>query len=267
MTVGIGANARSGTTDSTGRVTATIPILSAPGTYPITVSFTGDGGYLASAVSGSLTVTQAATTLSPLTSGVGVVALTSTIGGKTQPLMQETVRISVTGSQGNVDVYVTTDYLGRAVFPPPGFAPGTYTLNTAYFDGNATYSPSPPLALNVSTPSYDFAGFYAPVVNQPAVNVVKAGSSVAVKFSLGGNRGLQVFAAGFPASVACPGSSSSTAFQQTVNPGASSLQYDSATGQYSYIWKTDKAWTGTCRNLVLKFIDGTQRSASFQFKD
>ena len=35
--------------------------------------------------------------------------------------------------------------------------------------------------------------------------------------------------------------------------------------QYKYIWKTDKAWVGSCRRLTLKFIDGSVRTVDFQF--
>jgi hypothetical protein len=37
-------------------------------------------------------------------------------------------------------------------------------------------------------------------------------------------------------------------------------------GQYIYVWKTDKAWASTCRQLDVKFVDGTMYSARFQFK-
>ena len=48
---------------------------------------------------------------------------------------------------------------------------------------------------------FDFKGFFAPIDNLPALNLVKAGSSVPIKFSLTGNAGLNIFAAGYPKSV------------------------------------------------------------------
>ena len=45
---------------------------------------------------------------------------------------------------------------------------------------------------------YYFSGFFQPVDNAPMVNVVKAGSAIPVKFSLGGNRGLDIFRTGYP---------------------------------------------------------------------
>jgi hypothetical protein len=51
-----------------------------------------------------------------------------------------------------------------------------------------------------------------------------------------------------------------------VIAGRSSLSFDPATGQYSYIWKTDKGWAGTCRQLILTLDDGSAHKAYFKFK-
>ena len=37
-----------------------------------------------------------------------------------------------------------------------------------------------------------------------------------------------------------------------------------ANGRYSYQWRTRSAWAGTCRELVLRFRDGTERRAHFR---
>ena len=115
------------------------------------------------------------------------------------------------------------------------------------------------------TVAYPFAGFFAPVDND-ALNVVKAGQAVPVKFSLGADQGLGVLA-GSPTSqpVQCNGSLPAEPVEQTVTAGASSLSYDPATGTYTYTWKTDKAWAGTCRQLTVTLIDGTSHSALFSF--
>ncbi len=46
--------------------------------------------------------------------------------------------------------------------------------------------------------TYDFRGFFPPVANFPALNRVAAGWIVTLRFSLGGNRGLGIFPAGYP---------------------------------------------------------------------
>jgi len=128
-----------------------------------------------------------------------------------------------------------------------------------------TTSPAGATACNLIL--FTFTGFFAPVDNPPLVNTMKAGSAVPVKFSLGGNRGLAIFAAGYPKSqpIACDSGSPTDSIEETVTAGGSSLTYDATTDQYKYVWKTDKAWKG-CRQLLLQFTDGTTKTALFQFQ-
>ena len=115
---------------------------------------------------------------------------------------------------------------------------------------------------------WPFTGFFAPVDNPPVVNVVKAGSSVPIKFGLGGNRGLAIFAANSPSSVriSCNSSQPEETLEQIDAPSASGLSYDAATQRYHYTWKTNRAWAGTCRQLVVTLVDGTSHVANFKFK-
>lgn len=105
-------------------------------------------------------------------------------------------------------------------------------------------------------------------VDNTRLNRTKAGSAVPVKFSLGGDMGLAIFASGYPRSVmmTCGDSTLVDDIEATVNAGGSSLSYDATSGQYIYVWKTDKAWGGTCRQLQIRLADGSVvRSANFQF--
>jgi YVTN family beta-propeller protein len=115
---------------------------------------------------------------------------------------------------------------------------------------------------------YNFTGFFQPVDNLPILNSVKAGQAVPVKFSLGGNQGLNIFEAGYPKSqqIACDSTSPVDGIEETVTAGSSSLSYDSSTGTYTYVWKTEKIWANTCRQLVVKLNDGTFHRANFKFK-
>ena len=113
---------------------------------------------------------------------------------------------------------------------------------------------------------YDFTGFFGPVDNLPAVNGVKAGSAVPVKFSLNGNQTLAVLD-GAPTSmaIAC-GSTAGNMIEPLETTTSGGLSYDSVTDQYVYVWKTEKAWAGTCRQLVVRLADGTLRWANFDLK-
>ena len=113
---------------------------------------------------------------------------------------------------------------------------------------------------------YNWSGFFRPVDNLPTLNVVKAGSAIPLKFSLGGDQGLGVLAAGSPTSKvsSCDTAGTPDTIEETVTAGSSSLSYDPATGQYNYVWKTDKGWAGTCRTLTMVLADGTIHQALFK---
>lgn len=117
-------------------------------------------------------------------------------------------------------------------------------------------------------PVYDFRGFFAPVDNPPTVNAVNAGRAIPVKFSLSGDQGLDIFEETYPRSqqVPCDGAAPVDVVEETASAGDSGLSYDAATDQYTYVWKTSKAWSDTCRQLVVKLDDGTVHQANFRFR-
>lgn len=137
----------------------------------------------------------------------------------------------------------------------------TFTVNATDNVGNTST-----VSVNYNV-SYNFTGFFQPVDNLPTLNVVKAGSAIPIKFSLGGNFSLNIFATNYPVSqrVACYSSDSLDTIEETVTAGGSSLSYDATTNQYTYIWKTDKAWANTCRQLHVKLSDGSDHIADFKF--
>ncbi|MER7959376.1 PxKF domain-containing protein [Streptomyces sp. NPDC096030] len=114
--------------------------------------------------------------------------------------------------------------------------------------------------------TYSFTGFFAPVDSPPVVNEVNAGRTVPVKFSLGGDQGLDILAPGSPSSQQVTCNSSAPVDTVETTTSQSGLAYNPATGQYQYNWKTQKAWSGTCRVFTLTLDDGTVHTLSFQFK-
>jgi N-acetylneuraminic acid mutarotase len=143
-----------------------------------------------------------------------------------------------------------------------------------YIVGGFVYPAAQTVAVNerasfVNAPEpFTFTGFLQPVDNQPMVNIVKAGAAVPVKFSLDGDQGLNIFAAGHPASqqVSCTSGAPAAPVEPTADAGSSGFSYDPTSGQYTYVWKTDKTWANTCRTLALRLIDGTDHYANFKFK-
>ncbi|WP_240694624.1 PxKF domain-containing protein [Cryobacterium sp. SO1] len=125
----------------------------------------------------------------------------------------------------------------------------------------------PGTALLPVTSQYAFTGFLQPVDPLPTVNTVAAGRAIPVKFGLGSDFGLSIIAAGSPTSVrvGCDTKADLDAVEATSTAGSSSLTYSSTTSSYTYVWKTDKAWAGTCRRFKLTLADGTSHEAMFKF--
>ena len=121
--------------------------------------------------------------------------------------------------------------------------------------------------------TFDFGastgGGFADPISSTSLNSVRAGQAVPIKFDLGGYHGMDIIASGYPrsAAIACANGDgpSNLVPETTETAGSSALSYDADTRLYSYVWKTDKAWKGTCRELVLGLVDGSQHRARFQF--
>jgi ABC-type transport system substrate-binding protein len=111
------------------------------------------------------------------------------------------------------------------------------------------------------------AGFVGSVDDLPIVNTVKAGRTIPAEFSLGGNEGLEILAAGSPTSaeVPCPDSATDAVEDPTSSTGGG-LSFDATTGLYQYNWKTSKSWAGTCRRLTIGLREGSKLQALFDLK-
>jgi len=139
---------------------------------------------------------------------------------------------------------------------PGGGGDALVTVRTSHF---STWSLGKRLYYNLSGP-------FPPVDAPPAVNTAKAGSAIPVKFKLGGDKGLGVLVSGYPKTgLASCGSAATDEIEQTVSSATSALTYDPVSTQYNYTWKTTTAMKG-CRDLVLKFRDGSTLRALFNLR-
>ena len=108
-----------------------------------------------------------------------------------------------------------------------------------------------------------FKGFHPPVKNMPLTNVVTAGSTVPMKFSLAEYSGLQVLS-GAPTSIPVQCGSGPEAAVSTITPVSRDAM--SAVGStYTYSWRTNTAWAGSCRKFIMTLADGTTHEAMFRF--
>jgi DNA-binding beta-propeller fold protein YncE len=224
------------------------------GTHTITLTVTDTGG-------GSDTddvVITVQDTLAPNISCPADVVVSLPMNSTATSMVVNYPDVTATDSCSS-SVTVNSTPASGSVFPV-----GTTTVNATADDG-AGHTSNCSFTVTVQ---YNFAGFFPPVANLPALNVVQAGRGVPVKFSLSGNKGLGIFAAGSPSSgpIVCNSSDPATLLEETVTAGGSSLSYDPVTDQYIYVWKTEPAWAGTCRQLVVQLNDGSIHRANFKFK-
>jgi hypothetical protein len=123
-----------------------------------------------------------------------------------------------------------------------------------------------PVIVGLDLLDYDFGGFRPPVDNPPVLNTAKAGSSIPIKFSLGGNLGLDVlFGSPFVRQFACATGVPATSIEPAT-AGGEGLTYDPGSDTYKYPWKTVQSWANSCRTFEITFDDGTYRTANFSFK-
>ena len=260
----IGGAAAIGVTGADGKVTLPIALNSTPGATSITASFGGDATHKTSFAEAGFTIAKAATALATIKpyvtvddeQRVSLTVLTATLGSKTQPLQNRTVTVTVTGPVTKT-LSLITDYLGQ-VRLPLDLQAGTYTIGVS-FAGDETYLPTS----KTGTSAVVRFAFLSPVDNVPTVNTVKAGSTVPIKFSLGGNQGLGVLV-GTPLAVKynCD-SGVPTDEIETVSTANSGLTFTS--GVYQYNWKTAKNATG-CFRFELRLTDGSIHVALFKLR-
>lgn len=217
-------------------------------------------------------------TLVTVTNAAPVLTVTAPLPG-TSVQLGESLAVSASATDaGSADVLTCTVDWGDGSVPSTGCTPshaygaaGAYDVVVTAHDGDGgtdSHTVTVTVTEPAGSPTWPFDGFFPPVDNLPVVNAVKAGSTVPVKFSLGGYRGMDIFAAGSPASVRhdCTSGLALDELEQTVTAGASALTYDPMTGRYHYNWKTQKSWAGQCRTLELTFADGTTATAEFRLR-
>jgi len=222
---------------------------------PVVLSSDGAG----QSASGSCTDNAGNVSATATASGINIDQTAPTLSPSVSP-NPVTLNGSATASPNASDA--TSGLASASCDPVDTSSIGAHSVNCTATD-NAGNTNSVSASYSVV---YDWNGFFQPVDNLPALNKAKAGSAIPVKFSLNGYQGLTIFLPGYPVStVTTCGTTVTDTIESTVTAGSSSLSYDATADQYNYVWKTDKAWAGSCRTLTVKLIDGTTHQANFQF--
>lgn len=123
------------------------------------------------------------------------------------------------------------------------------------------------LSLRSPGVAYDFGGLLPPYATTGRRFAATAGSALPIRFTLGGAVGTDVFAAGFPATqpVSCETGAPLGPRTAIDLAGNSSVSVNRGNGAYTLVWKSEAEWAGSCRALVLRLKDETQRTIVFRF--
>jgi predicted extracellular nuclease len=109
-----------------------------------------------------------------------------------------------------------------------------------------------------------FGGFQSPS-NPGGVTTINAGSSHPVKFSLHGAQGTGILE-GNPRLQRTDCMSGAAIGAPIVAASSAPLQYDAATDTYTFVWKTQRAWSGWCGTLSVALDDGQTYPLAVRFK-
>ena len=115
--------------------------------------------------------------------------------------------------------------------------------------------------------SFAFAGFLHPVENPPVLNRAHGGETVAIRFLLGGRPEGDVVASGSPTvqRIDCKTLERVGEPEPARSVASGGVHRRSKSAPYAYLWKTERLWAGTCRQLTLELVDGSEHRANFAF--
>lgn len=198
-------------------------------------------------------------------------------GGPYAVVQGDSVVVSATGSQPDgqtltyrwdLDDNGTFETPGQSVtFSAAGLpAPSTRTI-AVRVTAPTGLTATDEATVNISAIDDDFAfdGFRG-LKNLPDVNESNLGTQF-IRFSLGGNQGLDIFKNDHPmsASYPCGSTPPSTGNEPTRLQGENGFKYDADADEYTFKWNIDKSWKGTCRVFVLGLSDGSTHNLAFRF--
>jgi uncharacterized repeat protein (TIGR03803 family) len=112
---------------------------------------------------------------------------------------------------------------------------------------------------------FDFTGFLPPVADAPTLNRVNAGRVVPVPFEIAGSPGPDVLGSALVRRVDCDTLTPQGGFEPAASPGEAAPHRAASNGRYTFSWKTQKTWAGSCRELALELVDDSLHRAYFRF--
>jgi hypothetical protein len=218
------------------------------GTYSASASYAESANYLGSSDTKTFTINKKTASVTPD-------PVTKLLGAPDPPLT------------GTLTGFLASDGVTATYSRVLGESVGSYTISATLLPAAILSNYTITYNTAVFSIIYNWSGFFQPVDNLPTINSVNAGRAIPVKFSLHGNQGLGIFLSGYPSApvAACDAGAPVATIEETTTAGNSSLSYDPGSDQYIYVWKTDKAWAGQCRQLIIKLNDNSTHWVIFKF--
>jgi hypothetical protein len=144
---------------------------------------------------------------------------------------------------------------------PAGAPLDTSTVGTKTFSVTATdVAGRSATVMHTYSVVYEFAGQFQTGNGR---DIPRAGSALPAWFVVEGASDPNAVSGLYSAQVACDATATAPLGSAITMVGG--LRYDPAGDRFSFIWKTDKAWAGTCRQLQIVLNDGTTHAVRFEF--
>jgi hypothetical protein len=223
------------------------------GTYQVVATLTHPT-YEATPATGTLTIGQA----TPLITWADPAPISA---GTALSIAQ--LNASATGV-GSIALSGTFVYLPAAATV---LGAGTHPLSVEFIPNSGNYTraiKTVSITVTEATSTLKFNGFFRPVHNLPFVNRVTPGRTIPVVFTVEGAP-VQRAVVGSPASAAAECGNTGLERQVEGTTLATMSRMLGVGNRYTYMWKTNPAWAGTCRKLVITLIDGSKHEAMFRF--
>ncbi len=146
---------------------------------------------------------------------------------------------------------------------------GTHTITAEACDNAGNCST---ISIQYSIIGWTIKGFYQPVDNPDVINVIKAGSTIPLKFEVFTASGVELTDTSIvrqplkAQKISCNNiSNGSTDEVELTATGGTSLRYDPVEGQFIYNWKTPNQ-PGTCWKVTISTIDGSSIYTYFRLR-
>ena len=107
---------------------------------------------------------------------------------------------------------------------------------------------------------------WEPPLSGDRPNAAQAGRTIPVGFAVGGAGKANVIAGVHVAPVACAGSSAVKADDPSLTAADWSVPGNHGGGDSMLLWRTSKAFGGSCRQLLVQLTDGSVHRLTFNFR-